>query len=539
MKKIICTLTSILLYTSILFAQYVSPTPPIIADHLLSFWPYTEPFIPPANVLHTGAASCWYLGQELRVSVWDGTEASFNWNYGGAQGTIRLDAATLGSVSDPDIVVTSELGPMARIMIFSIVNGEVRGEAWEFFLVGGVPTISLAIPAGALLMSNGDCTSSNPNIDIIPNCGLALVWEECGKIWSRNYGFGTGSGECVFGAHPIIEVSPCVAGMKSEPDVSVFRDGDDNMANFVFINNTGVEEQLVIQQHRISDLSSAIPVNCAEMIVRKSVPSATEELEFPRVASPPNDIAMFDPRDCEIVVRHISNLTPPLEQIIGYTHREMTYGAGVYQENILNEDPDLRMCGHNAFPVVSYTDCNQITVEWEYRGQCLYSGPSFNIIARTLDLDGIEIWPDYTAITEIMVDQMRYPSVCGRYLLGSSTNRMSLFHFEGQTEMGYTFSSCAGPLARKKNINELETSIEHQFSFYPNPTNSILNIELSTEDNQATNLRVVDMKGQEIFNEKTYQNKYALRTEFLAEGVYFLIVSNKDGVSTEKFVVKH
>ena len=81
-----------------------------------------------------------------------------------------------------------------------------------------------------------------------------------------------------------------------------------------------------------------------------------------------------------------------------------------------------------------------------------------------------------------------------------------------------------------------------EISVYPNPATSFVNVEVSSEEAQQFNAKVVDMMGKTVyvdqFNHLGGTGMYTIDVNNLAKGVYFLHLSNDNGQSVQKFVVK-
>ncbi len=89
-------------------------------------------------------------------------------------------------------------------------------------------------------------------------------------------------------------------------------------------------------------------------------------------------------------------------------------------------------------------------------------------------------------------------------------------------------------ITKSVSVNTISNA---SFSVYPNPANDVLNIEFSTSVTNAT-IKVVNMIGQTILNRNiTGQNKTeSLNIENLPAGIYSLIIQDKAGISTQKFI---
>ena len=74
-------------------------------------------------------------------------------------------------------------------------------------------------------------------------------------------------------------------------------------------------------------------------------------------------------------------------------------------------------------------------------------------------------------------------------------------------------------------------TVNNQFSIYPNPANSILNIALTNQ--QTVNVQVFDVLGNEVLKSATSNSKQtSIDVSNLNSGVYFVKVGN----STQKFI---
>jgi microcompartment protein CcmL/EutN len=80
---------------------------------------------------------------------------------------------------------------------------------------------------------------------------------------------------------------------------------------------------------------------------------------------------------------------------------------------------------------------------------------------------------------------------------------------------------------------------ENNFVIYPNPTNDILNIELTTNNNQEYSIEVRDITGKLIKHEKKERNSKLTRLDLTHnnKGVYVVIIRNKDWIKS-KIVIK-
>lgn len=81
--------------------------------------------------------------------------------------------------------------------------------------------------------------------------------------------------------------------------------------------------------------------------------------------------------------------------------------------------------------------------------------------------------------------------------------------------------------------------ILHSFNVFPNPTNSILNVELTTTNQQNVDVQLFDMMGRKIEEQFSVVNKASFNVSQLSEGVYFInVVQNGISVATSKVIVQ-
>ena len=77
--------------------------------------------------------------------------------------------------------------------------------------------------------------------------------------------------------------------------------------------------------------------------------------------------------------------------------------------------------------------------------------------------------------------------------------------------------------------------INSQFAIYPNPCNDEIRIKNLELGNQK--VEVLDLVGKIVFEQTIYNS--SLKTHDLANGIYFLKISNGKSISIQKFMVQH
>lgn len=92
-------------------------------------------------------------------------------------------------------------------------------------------------------------------------------------------------------------------------------------------------------------------------------------------------------------------------------------------------------------------------------------------------------------------------------------------------------------MANNDELSVTDYFVDNELSVFPNPTNSMLTIQLSNTSNLPDGYQIYNILGQEI-RSKEISNPQDLNinTESLSEGVYYLKVSKEDQSSTLPFV---
>lgn len=96
-----------------------------------------------------------------------------------------------------------------------------------------------------------------------------------------------------------------------------------------------------------------------------------------------------------------------------------------------------------------------------------------------------------------------------------------------------------GELDLSLNINEHSLSKQIDFIVYPNPTNSFVNIEVNTLNQQSVDVQLFDVMGRKIQEQISIVNNTSFNVNNLADGIYFIsIVQNGVSVATSKVIVQ-
>jgi hypothetical protein len=89
-------------------------------------------------------------------------------------------------------------------------------------------------------------------------------------------------------------------------------------------------------------------------------------------------------------------------------------------------------------------------------------------------------------------------------------------------------------------INPLNAK-DVSLALYPNPNNGIFNLAINNYDSGVLTLEIIDVMGKTLFSEEVLVStkKYQRDLDYgLANGLYFLKISNGNRMRTIRFVVQ-
>lgn len=486
-----------------------------------------DDFISPGSPQHLGNSA---VGNYLSVSCWDGPTPQFYFESTLFSGTLPITSIMDPSIRDPDVVVFP--GSVKFCIVYAKGN-QIYAELWQHEGPG------CELIDGPFMISDGGSSCARPNVDQLAN-GAAFVWQQDGEIKGRYWDLTLGllTNPTALGDEVLLSgcyrTTPISSGYYSnrQPDISIYKEGSEDVANVVFVSYNYItnEEKVIIQRMDLDDFFAGLPVSCLESEELMPAVSSPSQYNNPRIASPPIGAAA-DYRDCEAVV--LLN-EPGTNYVIGINR----YSTPTYTPTSLNSFLGAFNC-YNAFPVVSYTGCGNILVEWEYNNTlgCI-PDPALlgnNILGRRLDVTtGFPVDPIYSYVN-MTIGSMLRPAVSGRYRSASGLNAYSTYTDGFAVYQKY--SPCFTPSLRKKNIVEEE---QFDFSIYPNPVAEVLNIELNWEEDQLATLKVIDVSGKEVLHTSLERGKNTLSIREFTEGLYFFNVTiNNEIIQSSKFIVKH
>jgi|GEM_PF-6951930 len=492
---------------------------------------------PQVQVSHTGNSVVEYEGRPLKISVWDGHSPGFHVDYDNGAVTDEYKLQSVGTSAggtpqDPDVVI----GPLSDgkfVIVYVWQGGRIFMESWKFDGVNCIPDLP-----PTMISSPGEYCD-NPNIDQSVEIG-AIVWRQGDDIKGRTINMFT------LGLGPEVEFAGCMNGEKSLPDVSVYSNGFNRIANVVFLreNNAGAQ-QLFYQRINLNDFEVGTPAPCAFPNLRmlKSHASSADGIFYrPRIASTPySTTTPHDYRDCHIVVtEYLPGLTT---RVTGFNHRESVWGAENFHEETHSNavDADLTQCG-NFNPAVSYIGCQRILVGWTYRE--LFSGPclatsGYQIVGRLLNLSGQPVQTNFSRISQDLSEKHWCTSVSGRYISQFTYVATGFVTFTRSNthKVRYKTINCNSSVMKQAETAEPMAPLDNIF---PNPFNNQLTIGVeNTSDQLLTSVEIMDLNGRVL---KTWAGNDLLKgyqelqwnADSQPAGIYLIRLTRNDDVILKK-----
>jgi hypothetical protein len=191
----------------------------------------------------------------------------------------------------------------------------------------------------------------------------------------------------------------------------------------------------------------------------------------------------------------------------------VTLNIGVYTLTVNNagcvETTTTQVSAVNALPTVSVASSNTSFI-------CVGS-------SATLTATGAStyVW-NTTATTAVIVVS---PNTTTSYTVtGTGANGCT-----ANAVISQSVSTCTG-------LNSNFSNLTSNFIVYPNPTNSVINIEFLVFNNESYTIEIVNIVGQVLHKETVTTKNLTLKTDNLQNGVYFVKATVDGKTKTVKLV---
>jgi PKD repeat protein len=84
-----------------------------------------------------------------------------------------------------------------------------------------------------------------------------------------------------------------------------------------------------------------------------------------------------------------------------------------------------------------------------------------------------------------------------------------------------------------------EISNSPNFIIYPNPSNNVVTLKLHNNENEEKNILIYDISGKLVTSLNFTSNEISINTTELNNGVYFIQLITKSGISNNKLIIQH
>ena len=101
---------------------------------------------------------------------------------------------------------------------------------------------------------------------------------------------------------------------------------------------------------------------------------------------------------------------------------------------------------------------------------------------------------------------------------------------------GVGCSSQSNTIHTNVGLNELEN--DNFLKVYPNPSKGVINVELSAANVSNASVKIADITGREIFNEKMNNKRMTINLKDKSKGIYYLLFNDGNKTASRKIVLQ-
>ena len=198
-------------------------------------------------------------------------------------------------------------------------------------------------------------------------------------------------------------------------------------------------------------------------------------------------------------------------------------------------------CSNNS-SLIETTDAGQTWIEKKYDCGALYSinfpSTSIGYMLGAPEINGIrKLWKTIDGgvnwlLSEYEVGMDYYSTSCyGLKLLCTDTNTCYII-----TNYGTILKTING--GGNSWMVGLEESTEKNidFSLYPNPAQTLINIEFENASSENYTISIVNVLGQTVYSKQTNDSKIQISVDEFLSGIYLVKVQSDKGMLSKKFI---
>lgn len=303
---------------------------------------------------NTGCDILEYSGDVYRVSVWEptGTTQSFGWvvNLGATQYVGTLPFTATGAIGDPDVCLL--IKPITNTIFAAVVYYDITNAEWDLeFYEWDLPSTQFIPTTSFFQLATGPFgTSINIDGNDHPDSEFAIVWDDV------NGDIHTTVGD--MGSLVLYNDLTLIDGI--QPDVSLFYDGNNDIAHLTYINPNG---RLVVLDYDFPTLASGSTGTPFTALLEW--PTQTGGVySYPRIASPIGSSGTTS--EWTVVVEELDT-SPFNSLIVGYNNG---VPAPIFYNDGTAPSPANLTAVHNYYVSVcydsNYPNFNGIWVGWQF-----------------------------------------------------------------------------------------------------------------------------------------------------------------------------
>lgn len=476
------------------------------------------------EVINTGNDVNDQAGTVMLVNVWDGDEPTFAWDWGNGQtGYTDIDGTSLGTVTDPDVVLGMD-GQKALIVYILEDEGyyDVYYETWEYSIGGNSWSISTS-PTG--LTNNQDCSS--PNVDMYRD-SVVVVYECDGAIYAHR---GDIDGNFL-GARTVTATNENL-----KPDVAVYLECSTSYrVRFTYIEQDDQNFKLYTDFGLLQDIipnGGALSHTLLESIDRNDGIYGPPRIAAPNVLP---IYSLFNEVDyCLVVSRWEYDLD---EYFILEYGKYRTFD---FRDTLNDSYIDLTSC-ENILPVVTYSG-DVIRTSWAYHDCLDFLNGDFEVISREMNNIGGIINNYYSVVNYALPEDQTSPSISGRYHPDDDTfysfyciNNLDVLYktsYFGNVHLSPRPSN----LYRHDNAKSLFDDAQSlSYTYNPNPANN--NLEITVKGIRINGkVSLLDKCGKTCMEFDLRNGNHKFNISNINSGLYILRFNLDNNIYSKKLVI--
>jgi hypothetical protein len=463
----------------------------------------------------------------MEVNVWDGVTPGLGWNDGTSMCSISLPAHT----DDPDVtLVESYNSSINAITWYAIIvyrDNTNNNCICDLYYWNSTSFQRYTTGYPVTLSSGGYISAINVDANNLGDIGIVWDDSQTGYIEAVT-GYGHSLTSPTLGS---ISVSLANSRNCISPDVSTRND----LVYFTFLDQNN--KTMYVDYYSTSIIYSGSSLYRTSLLSN----SSPGNYYFPRIACPPGT----NSAEYSAVVEQAYNGS---YDIVNFTNDGTTTYNNIYTDASQANGPCAINSAYNMKPVISYNDAySGLMVGWSsdyYNGVTFYPRAS---VAVACDVTGAvnSCITDGINNSYLIVPKDNFSklyqcwalSIAGRDY-NNSSNMLYTYYMPDLTDVRYKDVPFCYNSGGVYSLRKKGGDASNNLSISPNPFTDELKITLGVDN---ANVRIYDLVGNLLL--QTEGNEAKINEEFnrfsadIPKGIYYLIITNNDGVEGNKLKI--